>query len=226
MDRLATALRHLRHRLTTRPCIGCGHSTRNGVCDPCLAASSAELAFVRSGVAEHTEIACVLRIGRYFRGPDASPLAEALLRFKYRGDRATGHALNLLVRRCADTLPSTYDIVVPIPLHRARLRARGYNQAAWLARGAARALAVASRSGALTRVLDTPPQATSSAPSRRILRHAFAARASVVGGRAVLLVDDVYTTGATAADAARSLLAAGATSVDLAVLLVAGGKIR
>jgi predicted amidophosphoribosyltransferase len=78
--------------------------------------------------------------------------------------------------------------------------------------------------GALVRIIDTPAQATASGGARRALRNAFQARASVVGERSVLLVDDVYTTGATAADAARTLLAAGRTRVDLAVLVVAGGK--
>ena len=172
----------------------------------------------------HREIGRVLRIGRYFRGPEVSPLASTLLRFKYRADRAAGHSLRLLFRRCGATLPPVYDLVVPIPLHRVRLRERGYNQAAWLARGAAHALRIGMQPDALVRIIDTPAQATASGGSRRALRNAFQARASVVGERSVLLVDDVYTTGATAADAARTLLAAGATSVDLAVLVVAGGK--
>jgi predicted amidophosphoribosyltransferase len=75
---------------------------------------------------------------------------------------------------------------------------------------------------ALVRVTDTPSQAARPAAARAALARAFAARASLVTDRSILLVDDVYTTGATTSDAARTLLEAGAARVDLAVLLLAG----
>jgi ComF family protein len=224
MERFDAAVRYVHAILGKRPCVGCARPVFETTCAECLERSSAQLAFVDYEAVEHRELGRVLRIGRYFRGPDVSPLASALIRFKYRGDRAAGHSLQRLVRRCAGTLPRAYDLVVPVPLHRARLRERGYNQAAWLARPVARELRIRLAPGALSRTTDSPAQAAASGRSRRTLRGAFDARSSAVRGCSVLLVDDVYTTGATAADTARALLAAGASHADVAVLLVAGGR--
>jgi predicted amidophosphoribosyltransferase len=74
---------------------------------------------------------------------------------------------------------------------------------------------------ALSRTRETPPQAGADAGRRRNLHDVFEGRHCDVAGRWVLLVDDVYTTGATVVDAARALLAAGAVRVDVAVLLLA-----
>lgn len=108
------------------------------------------------------------------------------------------------------------DIVVPVPLHRRRRRQRGYDQAHLLARaiGAAAALPLAP---ALVKVRDRPPQSSLGLSGRR--RNAAGAyrarRQPPLGGKRVILVDDVFTTGATAEACARVLLRAGARSVDV-----------
>jgi ComF family protein len=107
------------------------------------------------------------------------------------------------------------DLVVPVPLHRSRERSRGYNQAALLARGIARAAGVPFDGAAAQRVRKTTPLVkTMHRDERRaIMWGAFAARPDAVAGRAILLVDDVVTTGATLGSCARALLDAGAASV-------------
>ena len=117
---------------------------------------------------------------------------------------------------CSPFTGERYDLVVPVPLHPARLRRRGFNQAAILARAAARNLGrfapgVLRRSGVA---------ASQTALGRRArlrnVRGAFDVnRRAVLGGRSVLLVDDVLTTGATARECARVLLDAGAQLVDV-----------
>ena len=139
-------------------------------------------------------------------------LQHALLRLKFasRPD---------LARRLAPLMPPLPDCdrVVPVPLHRRRLARREYNQALLLARAAWPGARIDPF--ALERTRDTPPQATLRGALRRTnLRGAFLASARRVDGRRVVLVDDVLTTGTTAAECARALRRAGATSVDVVTL--------
>jgi ComF family protein len=107
------------------------------------------------------------------------------------------------------------DVVVPVPLHRGRQRARGYNQAALLARGIARAAGVPADASAARRTRATAPlvKAMSREERRAIVRGAFAANPARVDGLRVLLVDDVATTGATLDACATALLHSGAREV-------------
>jgi ComF family protein len=104
-----------------------------------------------------------------------------------------------------------FDAVVPVPLHRSRLRKRGFNQAKLLARGVA--LRINSPvSDTLEVVRSTRDQVELSAAGRRAnVAGAYSARGPVVGK--ILLVDDVFTTGATMSACAGTLLQAGAGEV-------------
>lgn len=107
------------------------------------------------------------------------------------------------------------DVVVPVPLHRARQRQRGYNQAELIARPLARLLGLPFRSALLVRTKPRPDKLKLSLHERwETVRGAFAARpGSQVDNLRVLLVDDVVTTGATLDACARALRAAGASEV-------------
>lgn len=112
--------------------------------------------------------------------------------------------------------------VLAVPLSQARLQQRGYNQAWELARPVARALGLPLRADVLTRWRDTPQQAKLNRQERaNNLRAAFWIEPAARGwlqGQHLALVDDVMTTGATATEVTRTLLAGGAASVDLWVL--------
>jgi ComF family protein len=112
-----------------------------------------------------------------------------------------------------------WDAVVPVPLHWRRRWRRGFNQAEVLARtvGWRHGLPVERR--CLIRVRATPPQQGDAAARRRNVRGAFAVRrAERIADRRLLLVDDVFTTGATANACAAALLNAGAAAVGVLTL--------
>ncbi len=115
-------------------------------------------------------------------------------------------------------------VVVPVPLHPARLAERGFNPSGVLAGRLARRLGAPLWPAALGRIRDTPPQATLRREARRgNVSGAFVAREPEhVRARAVLLVDDVCTSGATLDACAGALLDAGATAVHRVVLARAG----
>lgn len=106
------------------------------------------------------------------------------------------------------------DLIVPIPLHWTRLWARGYNQAGWLGQAIARQLGKPFAPLTLLRKRATPSQnGLSSAGRARNVEGAFTVTQDITGKR-ILLVDDVYTTGATINACAKALLRAGAATVD------------
>ncbi len=121
-----------------------------------------------------------------------------------------------LARLMLDSVVDTeIDLIVPVPLHPTRQRARGYNQAELLARELSRGAGVDFDARAARRVRKTKPLAqTMDRDERRdIVSGAFAADSGRVAGRHVLLVDDVVTTGATLGACSSGLLDAGAASV-------------
>jgi ComF family protein len=142
------------------------------------------------------------------------PLREAIHAFKFRGKRALVRPLaDLVVEACRDTLAGQPVVLVPVPLTRERRAERGFNQAALIAERVARELRLVVRPRWLRRVRSTRPQSDLSAAERQAnVRGAFAA-ASAVEGRHVVIVDDVFTTGATVGECARALRGEGAARV-------------
>lgn len=142
------------------------------------------------------------------------PLDRLLPRLKFHNDLAAG-------RLCGELMASALaeaerpEALIPLPLHRSRLRGRGFDQTLELAKPLARALRLPLLDDVLLRVRDTAPQSRLDAPARRRnLRRAFAVRPDVVLPAHVALVDDVMTTGATLHAAADALLRAGVERVD------------
>jgi ComF family protein len=137
-------------------------------------------------------------------------LREIVHALKYDGRRSLARPLGAMLAQSGAELLQDADLVVAVPLHRSRHRARGFNQAAELARNLGLPV-----SAALKRVRATPSQTDLPAAKRHAnVRHAFAVRRGAkVAGATVVLVDDVSTTGATLDACARVLIEAGAREV-------------
>jgi ComF family protein len=149
-------------------------------------------------------------------GAYAGTLREALHALKFHGRRALARPLAALVREeCIHLLPPDVDALVPVPLARDRERTRGFNQAGLIAAGLKRGLQAPVRARWLARIRETAPQTELTAAERqRNVRGAFVASAAVAGHH-VVVVDDIFTTGATATECARALRRAGARRVGV-----------
>jgi ComF family protein len=149
-------------------------------------------------------------------------LRQAIHQLKYRGKLSlTQPLLDLAKAHFDDLFPGmVFDAIIPVPLHRERLMQREFNQATMLARGLAHHLRVPVLERLLWRVRSTRPQVElSSSERRRNVKHAFAVTAAAaLENKRVLVVDDVFTTGATLGEIARTLKGAGARQVDVFAL--------
>ncbi|MCX7624899.1 MAG: ComF family protein [Candidatus Sumerlaeaceae bacterium] len=145
------------------------------------------------------------------------PALQILERLKYRARSEYAEVIIPFLTRAAKQYYDNIkiDSVVPVPLHRTRQRERGYNQSELLARGLGTALAIPVIPNMLRRVRHTPSQTHLDRRERaENVKGAFVAvNPATVGNKVILLIDDVYTTGATLNECARVLRHAGADAI-------------
>jgi len=162
-------------------------------------------------------------------GSYESGLRELIHLLKFGGVRPAANVLGRMLAEAIAALVREFTssdsvAVVPVPLHRAKLRQRGFNQAELIARAAMKINPARDRlhlcAGVLERTRETASQIGLTSHQRREnLGGAFGvAQRDLVQGREVLLVDDVYTTGATVSECARVLRRAGATKIWVATV--------
>lgn len=154
----------------------------------------------------------------------AEPVDRLIAEYKFRG-RLTHAALfaALLIEAAEAAGRRPPELLLPVPLHRSRLRERGYNQALELARPLARHWGARVDAFALTRVRATAAQMQLPARQRlNNVRGAFALRAAAGLPESVAVVDDVMTTGATVSEIAKLLRRAGVKRVEVWAVARAG----
>lgn len=184
------------------------------------------LPFISRAGEDHTCLECLTE-KRYFRkarafGVYQGTLMEAIHRLKYRGKTSLSGPLGVLAKEtfCQFWGAGSIDLLLPVPLHIKRLRERGFNQAYLVNRKWARLEGIPFDGFTLSRSRWTEPQTSlARTERRRNVKGAFSLRhPDRVKGQRILLVDDVFTTGATVNECARILMKAGAEYVDVMTL--------
>ena len=162
----------------------------------------------------------VHRVFSFLRFTKKGVSQRLLHQLKYKNKPELGNLLGSLYgRTLLSTSGNAWDMVVPVPLHPLKLKKRGYNQSERFAQGLAGALGIPSLT-VLQRTVFTETQTNKSRWQRweNVERVFDKGPEWDVTQKNILLVDDVMTTGATLAACANTLLAAGAQSVDIAVI--------
>ncbi len=153
-------------------------------------------------------------------------VSDSIYRFKYKGRReyAAWYGEKMAGELGDDLLRLNPDALVPIPIHRSKMRVRGYNQAGLLARELGSLLNVPVRDDLLVRDKKTSPLKDATPDERNnILRGAFKIGVNDVKLKTIIIIDDIYTTGATMDEASRTLRSRGVEKIYFATLSIGKG---
>lgn len=210
-------------------CVFCDAIYREPVCQNCAGAVTfisppfcnvCGIPFKSSGVKNHTCGECIKNKRHYSWAREIllynSATAKVIHRFKYKHDTVYSRALGSIMTDSQDL--KGFDVIIPVPLHIKRLRERGFNQSLLLAAVAGKKHGVPVDPFTLKRMKWTEPQVNLSGDERRAnVRGAFEVAGDVCG-KNILLIDDVYTTGATVGECSRVLKKNGAKDVCVLTL--------
>lgn len=156
----------------------------------------------------------------------AEPLPESIADFKYhnRRDYAVFYAQEIVRCHGQSILALAPEALVPVPVHRDKLKKRGYNQAEILARALADILHIPVDADIIERRVNTLPQKTlDDAEREKNLKSAFQSTDKIVKYKKVMLVDDIYTTGATIESCTRALKDKGITEIYYTSICIGKG---
>ncbi len=183
-------------RLTGKNCVFCGQAVRGAdICNDCRNRDHSYIAY--KGYAFYTGV-----------------MRESILRLKYQNDIGIARLLSDFLENLVRTSGWDFDVIIPIPLSRQKLSERGYNQASRLAKPLAAKLGKLYCPNALIRIRETSSQVGLDIRSRLDnVENAFRANSKLIKNKTVLLIDDVFTTGATLESAASELKLSGAKAV-------------
>jgi len=142
-------------------------------------------------------------------------IRQAVIQFKYENTKVLADPLSYFMMEYLKKHQLSFDLIIPVPIHKLRLRERGYNQSSLLAQRLSRITRIPVAEGVLIRTKHTPSQAKSDNVDqrRKNIKNAFKCVSHDISGKRILLIDDVCTSGATLNSCATSLKSAGAASV-------------
>ncbi len=142
-------------------------------------------------------------------------MRQAVHQLKYYHLKAISVEMGKFLSEYMETSPLPCELLVPVPLHARRLKQRGYNQSELIAKELSRKINLPVVADNLVRIKDSIPQARTSVVGERIknVAEAFKCRNSSLKGKAILLIDDVCTSGATLESCAQALKSSGVRSV-------------
>ncbi len=211
-----------------KTCAGCSRTllnTEKTICLHCLSNLSVRLNFNSEELKQRLYGRLELEEAHAFLLFKRKGLTQNLLHsIKYKGNQELAVELGLLFgTQCkALSMYSGVDLVVPIPLHKSKLRFRGFNQSALIAEGLSRGLHKPYNENCMIRKVKTATQTKKNRMERwKNVDSIFQASSNVLKDKHILLVDDVITTGATLESCGQAILDAGAQKLSIACLALA-----
>ncbi len=208
-------------------CDNCKKSieTRNGfLCPKCGRRLPAQAGLLETANACHEKARFVLAAAASYENPPVRELIHAL---KYQGIKTTLEPLTKIIDEYVEKTFGNSElsagggeirnfVIIPVPLHRAKERKRGFNQAALIAKILGKNLGIQIQENNLSRKRKTDSQTKTKNYKEREKNVAGCFRVGnpgLVGGKNIILVDDVFTSGATMKEAVRVLKSAGAKKI-------------
>lgn len=165
--------------------------------------------------------------------PYEGTIKETMYRFKYGGRKKYAQLFGqMLAKQLQNTnFPSKIDLIVPVPISKERIRQRGYNQAEEIAKYVSKYIGIPYNKDILIRTTHTKPQSSFSPMQRRKnIKSAFKCTGTLpLETKVILIIDDIYTTGSTIDECAKTLKKSGAQVIYSAVVcignsIIPGGK--
>lgn len=197
-------------------CSVCGKVDKNWLCPKCQAR------------VERLEKSCLVEIENkkyeklLYLFQYESLVRKLILRYKFLNQAYLNHFFaNRIVKNEKNRkILKQYDLIIPVPMHKKKMQKRGYNQTELVAENLSKSLEIPSKNDILIKVVNTITQSKLGGKARQSnIQHAFFVQKDIeVEGKKIILLDDIYTTGATSEECSRVLKDAGAEEILVLVL--------
>lgn len=197
-------------------CSVCGKVDKNWLCPNCQKrVERLEKSCIME--MEHKKYEKLLYIFQY-----ESLVRKLILRYKFLNQAYLNHFFAQMIAKNVENrkLLQQYDIIIPVPMHQKKMQKRGYNQTELVTNELSRILKIPAKNDILLKVVNTVTQSKLGGKARQSnIQHAFFVKKDIeVEGKKIILLDDIYTTGATSQECSRVLKEAGAAEILVVVL--------